>query len=165
MIINTPANNNQTVISRETIFELRESNSTLQKSLHSSVHFNSNDVICSFSAREVLEKPTYLTVQTGITTHITLGPEYLQYINHSCNPNVFFDTASFQIISLKEIEPDDELTFFYPSTEWKMIQPFNCYCGSSDCLLKIQGAYYLDNSVLQRYRLSDFILQQINQFK
>lgn len=23
------------------------------------------------------------------------------------------------------------VTFFYPSTEWKMVQPFDCLCGST----------------------------------
>lgn len=52
--------------------------------------------------------------QVGPTQHIMLSPEWLQYINHSCDPNVFFDTASFKLIALKDIAAGDELCFFYP---------------------------------------------------
>jgi hypothetical protein len=45
-----------------------------------------------------------------------LNPEWLQYINHSCDPNVAFDTAAFKLIALKDVKPGDELCFFYPST-------------------------------------------------
>ena len=34
----------------------------------------------------------------------------------------------------------DKLTFFYPSTEWTMAQPFECRCGSAGCLGVIRGA-------------------------
>ena len=51
-------------------------------------------VICSFSAGITQSYATYLTVQTGADRHITLMPEFLQYINHSCGPNVFFNTAT-----------------------------------------------------------------------
>ena len=100
---------------------------------------------------------TYLTVQTGEDKHITLQPEFLQYINHSCYPNVFFDTTAMQLVALKEIQPGDELMFFYPSTEWDMSQPFDCFCGTTQCLHRIQGAAYLSDEEAKRYRLTDFI--------
>ena len=100
---------------------------------------------------------TYLTVQTGEDKHITLQPEFLQYINHSCYPNVFFDTTAMQLVALKEIQPGDELMFFYPSTEWDMSQPFDCFCGTTQCLHRIQGAAYLSDEEAKGYRLTDFI--------
>lgn len=163
MKILTNTNKTQMVIDRYSVFELRESASSLQKSLHSIASFMANDVLCSFHAGGIFTEPTYLTVQTGANKHITLQPEYLQYINHSCDPNIFFDTSAMQIISLKNIEPGDELTFFYPSTEWKMAQPFSCYCGSKNCLQKIQGAYYISDDILKQYRLTDFIQQELLQ--
>jgi len=103
--------------------------------------------------------PTYLTVQVGVSKHITLQPEFLQYINHSCDPNVFFDTTAMKLIALKKVNANEELTFFYPSTEWKMTQSFNCYCGSSNCIGEIKGAFYLPRSVRENYRFTDFIQQ------
>jgi hypothetical protein len=93
--------------------------------------------------------------------HITLQPEFLQYINHSCAPNVFFDTTAMQLVALKEIREGEEMTFFYPSTEWEMIQPFNCYCGSHNCLGQIQGAAFLPKNAWKQYRLTDFIQRQL----
>ena len=93
--------------------------------------------------------------------HIELNPNYLQYTNHSCSPNVFFDTARMEVISLRAISAGEEITFFYPSTEWKLIEPFDCACGSEQCLQRIQGAAYLSGEELKRYRLTDYVQEQI----
>jgi hypothetical protein len=103
-----------------------------------------------------------LTVQIDIGKHITLQPEFLQYINHSCEPNVFFDTTTMHLVALKKILQQEEMTFFYPSTEWEMVQPFNCYCGSVNCLGTIKGASFLPKDIWKQYRLTDFIQQQLN---
>ncbi|HLF62866.1 MAG TPA: SET domain-containing protein-lysine N-methyltransferase [Saprospiraceae bacterium] len=132
-----------------------------QRQLHSLLSYQPGDVICTFGARETLAYPTYLTVQVGIDNHILLAPEDLQYANHSCAPNIFFDTTTMQVIALQPIRPGDEMTFFYPSTEWDMAQPFQCYCGKKNCLGLIEGAAYLPEEVVKRYKLTDFVLQQL----
>ena len=93
--------------------------------------------------------------------HIMLDPEFLQYINHSCDPNVFFDTENKKVIALKNIEKGEELTFFYPSTEWSMDQEFDCLCSSKNCLDKIQGAAHLPLDVLSQYKLSEYIQKKL----
>jgi hypothetical protein len=40
----------------------------------------------------------------------------------------------------KGLKAGQELTFFYPSTEWDMDQGFDCFCGSENCLGYIGGA-------------------------
>lgn len=149
------------VISVHDFAEVIENDVTKQKSLHARVAIKKDECICDFAAGEIFSSPNYLTVQTGIRQHITLVPEFLQYSNHSCNPNIFFDTTTMQIFALQNIEPNEELCFFYPSTELEMAQPFLCYCGSKDCLQNIKGARYLPADVLARYRLTDFIQQQL----
>ncbi len=138
-------------------------NTSQQKSLHSNKPFKLGESIAPFSAASILEEPTYLTVQTDIHKHITLEPDYLQYVNHSCNPNVFFNTTTFQFLALKNIEVDEELTFFYPSTEWDMAQAFQCNCGHDNCLHTIQGAKYISTDVLKNYQLTDFINKMLEQ--
>lgn len=118
-------------------------------------------IICSFGAKETLASPTYLTLQVGQHKHILLTPEVLQYINHSCDPNVFFDTTLMQLRAVKDILPGDEFRFFYPSTEWDMDRSFVCNCQSSACLGIIQGARHLQTEILNRYKLTDFIKSQI----
>jgi hypothetical protein len=133
-----------------------------QQSLHATRSFMPGDVICSFHAGTVSSVVTYLTVQVDDEKHITLQPEFLQYINHSCSPSVFFDTSLMQLVCLSEVQPGDEFTFFYPSTEWEMVQPFTCYCGSANCLTTIKGASHISDEVLSEYRLTDFIKRKLS---
>ena len=149
------------VISNHGFAEISQNNQTNQKSLHATIPFKKGDVLRSFSSGEICKVPNYLTVQTGRDEHITLVPEFLQYINHGCDPNVFFDTSSMQLIALKDIEVSDEFTFFYPSTEWDMAQPFVCFCGSKDCLQNIRGAKYLTPEQVIKYTLTDFIKHEL----
>jgi hypothetical protein len=132
-----------------------------QKSLQATKSFQPGEMICQFHAGITQTFATYLTVQIGDDSHITLQPEFLQYINHSCDPSVFFDTTRMELICLKALNAGDELTFFYPSTEWDMAQPFNCNCGSPQCLQSIQGAAHLSKKVLAQYRLTDYIREKI----
>lgn len=151
------------VISQHKIAEVWLNTSTNQQSLHSLQSFNPGDEIADFSPGELHSKPSYLTVQTGINRHIILKPQFLQYINHSCDPNVFFDTSTFKLVCLKPIQAGEEMRFFYPSTEWDMAQPFVCNCGSSQCLQLINGASHLSLETLSKYRFSNFITEQLKQ--
>ena len=151
------------VISKHIFANVLLNNSSSQKSLHAAVSFAPGDVICSFSAGITQSYATYLTVQTATDRHITLLPEFLQYINHSCVPNVFFNTATMELICLQPLQPGDEFTFFYPSTEWEMAQPFVCNCGNAACIQLINGASHLSVETLSKYKLTDFIRQQVRQ--
>lgn len=161
-MINTAINNRTIeIISEHGFAEILKNNLTNQKSLHALVPFKKGDLVSNFSAGAVYTTPNYLTVQRDVSEHITLMPQFLQYINHSCSPNVFFDTFSMEVIALKDIEQNEEFSFFYPSTEIDMAQPFICYCGSKDCLQNIKGAKYIPGEILKKYRLTDFIQQQL----
>lgn len=142
-------------IFRNSFCEIMESSSG--KSLHALQSFAPGDVISPFDASFVSTKPSYLTVQVGYRKHITLLPQFLQYINHSCKPNAFFDTTAMQLVALSPIQPGDEFSFFYPSTEWDMAQPFQCHCGQAGCLGMISGAAFIPEEILRQYRLTDFI--------
>ncbi len=77
-------------------------------------------------------------------------------------PTRDFDTRDFprhggRVIALKPIRAGDELTFFYPATEWAMDRPFDCRCRSGRCLGQVQGASQLPAHVLQGHRLSPHI--------
>lgn len=154
-------NHEFTVVSEHAVAAVWFNNNNHHHSLHALRAFEPGDIITAFSAGETLQTPNYLTIQTGINRHITLVPAYLQYTNHSCDPNVFFDTASMQLICLQPLRPGDEMRFFYPSTEWDMAQPFVCNCGSSNCLQLINGAAGLSDATLSNYRLTDFIIEQL----
>ena len=137
--------------------EIKQKQDTDQQLLRSKKSFRINDVISSFSESIIGTEVTYLTVQISENEHIQLKPEFLQYINHSCDPNTFFDVDSMNLIALKNIQENEELTFFYPSTEWKMVQPFQCFCQTEKCLEQIQGASFIPLNKLKEYRISSFI--------
>jgi hypothetical protein len=134
-----------------------------QQALVAACNFLKGSVIEKFTSGLVQNFPTYLTVQIGENLHITLQPQHLQYINHSCKPNVFFNTDTFELIALEDIKIDDELTFFYPSTEWQMTQSFECNCGHNNCLNYIQGAAFIPKNVLHNYSLTSFIQNMLQQ--
>jgi SET domain len=148
-------------ISNHQIAEVRQLLLNRQNALFALRSYQPGELIANFSAGTIAAEPTYLTVQVGTRKHITLQPEFLQYINHSCEPNVFFNTTTLELVALKEIQTEEEMTFFYPSTEWKMTQSFNCYCGNSNCIGEIKGAAYLSEEAIKYYRLTDFIQQQL----
>ena len=125
--------------------------------------FQPGDVISKFGSSEIHAEPSRYTVQVNEHEHIILQPEFLQYINHSCNPNAFFNTSTMELEALRAIEPGDEFTFFYPSTEWFMAEPFACHCGEVNCIGIIKGAKELAKDLLKHYRLTAFIESKVNE--
>ena len=103
---------------------------------------------------------TYATVQVGKDANIELTDD-LVYLNHSCNPSVIFDVEKLElrILADRPLKSGDEVTFFYPSTEWDLAQRFECTCGSEHCLRTVQGAKYLDDATLERYWLNPHIIR------
>ena len=93
------------VISKHIFANVLLNNDTKQKALFAAVSFAPGDVICAFGAATTQSYATYLTVQTGTERHITLMPEFLQYINHSCEPTVFFNTSSMELVCLRAMQP------------------------------------------------------------
>lgn len=150
------------IVSDHVFASVRQNIVSNQKAFFAQRTYQPGDVVTVFSSGAILNEPTYLTVQVGIDRHIMLQPEHLKYINHSCDPNVFFDTHAMKVIALKDIAEGDEMTFFYPSTEWDMAQPFTCYCGCSNCLGEIRGAAHISPEIINTYTLTRFIQQQLH---
>ncbi len=163
MIKTSITNPSAEVISKHDFANVLLNNASNQKSLHAAISFAPGEVICKFKADTRQSGATYLTVQTGTDQHITLHPSFLQYLNHSCAPTVFLNTSTMELCSLQAMQPGDEFTFFYPSTEWEMAQPFVCNCGHTGCLQLINGASHLSVETLSKYKLTDFIRQQVRQ--
>jgi hypothetical protein len=111
-------------------------------------------------------KKAYSSVQVSETAHIELNSD-LVYINHSCKPNVVFDVSKFEVRvhEGRELKKGEGLTFFYPSSEWNMAQPFECGCGEQGCLGTIRGAGQLDEEVLRGFWLNEHIKQMLDSKK
>ncbi|KAI9306311.1 hypothetical protein BJ944DRAFT_263758 [Cunninghamella echinulata] len=98
----------------------------------------------------------YSSVQISPTEHVELNSDLL-YLNHSCDPTTFLDVNQLSLKALKPLNVGDELTFFYPSTEWDIAQQFDCWCGSPKCIKVVKGAKYLPTEVLEQFELSQHI--------
>lgn len=143
------------------VAEIRIDPISSARSLYSRKHFKAHEFIVGFISRATHTEPNYLTVQVSEKVHIELLPECLECMNHSCDPNCFFDTTTMQLVTLKPLVPGQEMTFFYPSAEWAMDRPFECNCGSAECIGVVKGAKYLSADALKRYRFTDFIRRKL----
>lgn len=121
--------------------------------------FATDHPLMSFGAAAVYERPSRKSLQISEHEHIELLPTFLAFINHSCAPNIRFDIEGQRLIATRPIAAGDEVTFFYPSTEWVMAAPFHCHCGSLGCLSWISGASQLPRSVLQGHLLCPHIVR------
>lgn len=134
-----------------------------QRSLQSLRAFAAGEVLTPFRASATYDRPAQLTLQVSEGEHITLSPSVLTFTNHSCDPNAFFDVEQWQVVALKPIAAGEPITFFYPSTEWTMAEPFDCACGSPRCLRRIAGASQLPEHSLQGQRLNPHITRLLQQ--
>ena len=127
------------------------------KSLFTNRPFKAGQVIDRLPCVSIQDYPTRYTVQTGQNQHIDIG-EVWACGNHSCSPTMLFDTTRMLITATRDLEAGEELTFFYPSTEWDMAEPFLCHCNSPTCLQHIAGARFIPTPVLSRYFINEHIL-------
>ncbi|KAJ9660353.1 hypothetical protein H2201_006934 [Coniosporium apollinis] len=104
-------------------------------------------------------KKAYTSVQTSRDTHIELNSD-LVFCNHSCDPSVEFDMERFEVRVVKDraLKAGEAVTFFYPSSEWEMAQPFECECGSGRCRGTISGAKDMRDGDLEGYWLNGHIV-------
>ena len=82
------------------------------------------------------------TIQCAADRHVVVA-EPFAFLNHSCDPNCQVDVQALQIVAIRAIKPAEELSFFYPSTEWDMASGFHCWCGSTRCVGEVRGARWL----------------------
>lgn len=84
---------------------------------------------------EVSDEPTkYSAYSKLIKKH--LSHKSFRYINHSCDPNTIPCTQFdwFKFIAIKPIKAGEEITFNYTHNEPEISNPFNCTCGSDNCI-------------------------------
>ncbi|KAF1937791.1 hypothetical protein EJ02DRAFT_458429 [Clathrospora elynae] len=105
----------------------------------------------------------YSSVQASRDLHIELNCD-LVYTNHSCKPSLIFDMEAWEVkVGGGGLKAGDELTFFYPSTEWDMAQPFECLCKTAECRGRILGAKDMDRGVLREYWLNRHIEEMLEE--
>ena len=117
--------------------------------------YRQGEVISMIPSEHVQRRPTQYTVQIDRDRHVEV--KELSSMNHSCNPNVILDTTRMLAIATRVIGAGEELTFFYPSTEWEMNAPFICLCGAQSCIHVVAGARFLPLSTLEHQYLNRHI--------
>jgi hypothetical protein len=141
----------------DTRFEIRECRPYGHKSLFARSSFEPGEALVPLGSSASYSWPDRYTVQVDRDRHIIMEPEFLLYLNHHCSPNTFLDVGQMVLRALAPISEGEELTFFYPSTEWSMSDGFDCHCGAAKCLGRIQGAAYIEDLTLRSYELSDHV--------
>src|SRR6266849_4553649 len=68
-----------------------------------------------------MSTPTATSIQVGIDEHIDGQPTL--YLNHSCEPNVFVDAGTVTVVAIRDIQPGEDIQFFYPANECNMSVP------------------------------------------
>jgi len=139
------------------ILEVRYSPLAFASGAYSLINANAGSQFTRITGTSPATK-TYTSVQIGPRDHIELNSD-LVYCNHSCAPSLEFDMKKFEIrvVKGKDLKIGDPLTFFYPSTEWDMAQPFDCNCGAKECHHWIDGAKNMDRDILGKYWLNEHI--------
>ncbi len=125
------------------------------RSLITKQAYKAGEIICPIPTESMFDKPNMYTVQIGRTQHVEV--KELASMNHSCNPNTILDTSRMLVFAARNVNAGEELTFFYPSTEWEMSAPFICLCGSPNCIHVVAGARFLPLSTLEHHYLNRHI--------
>ena len=125
------------------------------RSLVARQNFKQGEIIYHIPSEKVSDKPNRFTVQMDRELHTEVGK--LSALNHSCDPNVILDMDNMVVIASLDIQAGDELSFFYPSTEWEMAAPFICLCGAPNCIHVVAGARFLPLSTLEHQYLNRHI--------
>ncbi|RNF11483.1 methyltransferase [Trypanosoma rangeli] len=101
----------------------------------------------------VIPFPTIYTVYLGDDRHL-LFAFGAQCLAHSCEPNtrLFVDAANGMAtcVAIRDIEPEEIVSFNYLTSEWDMASPFKCCCGSASCFGMIKGFRHLDEETQLR---------------
>ncbi|KAG9035579.1 hypothetical protein FS842_003677 [Serendipita sp. 407] len=151
----TAANTDVRPPSHPGVFRVERRPGAFNSELLSSKAFKEGEVIARLEGLTKGPK-AYSSVQcgTGEEDHVELNSDLL-YMNHSCEPNVIVDVSSgnqweWHVRASKSIGEGESLCFFYPSTEWRMEQAFDCRCGTKSCLGVIRGAFYVSREELSK---------------
>jgi hypothetical protein len=129
------------------------------RSLITKQAYQKGEIICDIPTEKLFDKANRYTVQISQTKHTEVGK--LSALNHSCDPNVILDTENLKMIARRDIAEGEELSFFYPSTDWEMDAPFICLCGASNCIHVVAGARFLPLSTLENHYLNRHIREMM----
>ena len=112
---------------------------TEQTAIYTTREISRGEILFDLSNSPKITTNNRYAITIDSQTYIdTIGSDG-KYINHSCDPNVFFDKTSLRFIAKMNIAKDEMITYDYSTTELpnQMVEPFKCLCGSSKCRVYI----------------------------
>ena len=133
-------------------------NSNVEMKLHKGYKglFARNDLVAGsvifYLKGSISRLPNKYSIQLSSDKHLDFPPvrkpdddhDYAwQYLNHSCEPNVYVNAAEYCVCAIKNIRQGEELTFNYLTTEYELATPFLCRCQSAKCFGAIRGSKFL----------------------
>jgi len=88
----------------------------------------------------------------GPTSKESPMQEATYYQNHSCDPSTWWEDET-TLIARRDIEPGDEITYDYGTSESneEELGLVGCLCGSALCREEIRGDDHLRPELIQRY--------------
>ncbi len=84
----------------------------------------------------------------GHTFRICVGIE--RYMNHSCDPNTWWE-GSRALVARRDIQPGEEITYDYATSEVAIPFRMECSCGSPYCRRVITNCDYLNPAWQKQY--------------
>lgn len=131
-------------------------------------------IICRFQGKPVdylqtleLGNQESFALQIGSNAYLLLEPPY-RYFNHACEPNCGL-TPELELISLKNIDKDDELRYDYSTTMLERHWAMKCACGSPSCRKQIADFDTLPKATQDTYLrlgiVQDFIVKRIRSLR
>ena len=71
-------------------------------------------------------------------------------MNHSCDPNTWW-SGSHSLVARRDIQPGEEVTYDYSTTDVDHVFEMECTCGSPRCRGTISNRDYLDPAWQEQY--------------
>ena len=81
------------------------------------------------------------------------------YVNHSCDPNcsLYFENGKLVLRAIRDIAPNQELSFDYGTVQFSEPTTFKCECGSPKCRGTVSNFYVLPDEIKQRYLAKNMV--------
>ena len=82
--------------------------------------------------------------------------------NHSCEPNCGL-AGNVVLVAIRDIDPDEELSFDYSMCDADDYDEFECRCRSDGCRRKVTGNDWMNRDLQERYAgyFSTYLEQRI----
>lgn len=113
--------------------------------IFASENIKKGEIVAIFEGRKISKNEADELYTQGFDYLLQIDNElflYLEedskFINHCCNPNTSFLLQNGELIALRDINKNEEITFDYSTNENTDFIIENCRCNSQNCRKKIK---------------------------